>query len=266
MRRLVAGIALALSLGPTGNPAVAETPTTVTVFAASSLTDAFTAIGRAFEARHPAVRVTFNFAGSQALALQIRHGAPADVFAAADDRAMASVAADRPGLVSRPFAHNELVIAQPVDAAAPLRSLADLARPGLRLVVADPAVPAGHYAATMLQRADGLPGYGPGFAAKVGRNVVSRETNVRQVATKVALGEADAGIVYVSDTEGALAGKLRTVAIPAAANVRATYPIAVLATGARRAPAEAFVADVLAPAGQARLRAAGLVPVSAPHR
>jgi molybdate transport system substrate-binding protein len=238
----------------------------LTVFAAASLTDAFRTIGRDFEARFPDVTVRFNFAGSQALASQIHHGAPVDVFASADRQQMDVVKVDRPGLVSRTFAYNDLTIVVPRGTQSAIHSLRDLARPGLKLVVADPAVPAGHYTATMLQRAGQLPSVGPGFRAKVTANVVSRETNVRQVAMKVALGEADAGIVYVSDTQGSLAGKLRTVTIPSAANVRAAYPIAVMATGARQRLADAFVGHVLSPAGQNRLHAAGFVPVQADKR
>jgi molybdate transport system substrate-binding protein len=266
MRKLTTTLALLAGLVVAIGAGAAHEPTTITVFAAASLTDAFRAIGKDFEAQEPDARVRFSFAGSQELVSQLHQGAPADVFASADDRQMAVLKADRPEVIARPFAFNELTVALPNPGRSPVRSLADLACPGLKVVIADPAVPAGRYTATMLERAARLPAYGAAFPAKVRANVVSRETNVRQVAMKVSLGEADAGIVYVSDAQGSLAGKLRTVAIPPAVNVRATYPIAVLATGARRRLAEAFVTHVLSPAGQNRLHAAGFVPVTAARR
>jgi molybdate transport system substrate-binding protein len=266
MRQASAAIAACALLASLASSTAVAEPTAITVFAASSLTEAFRAIARDFVRRQPDARVRFSFGGSQELAAQIRHGAPCDIFASADDRQMMAVKGDRPGVISQPFALNELVVAVSKTSPVAVAALADLARPRLKLVVADPAVPAGRYTVAMLQRATALKACGPAFPAKVMANVVSRETNVRQVAMKVALGEADAGIVYVSDTVGSLAGKVRTVAIPAGVNVQASYPIAVLATGSRQRLADAFVARVLSADGQRRLREYGFMPVPAGRR
>jgi molybdate transport system substrate-binding protein len=229
------------SIGPSGS---------LTVFAAASLTDAFGEMGEAFEAANPGVSVAFNFAGSAALRAQIEEGAPADVFASANTSHMDQL--HDAGLAGAPavFAHNSLVVIAPNDNPGGIETLADLAKPGLKLVLAADAVPAGGYARDMLAKADGDPAFGAGFSEAVLANLVSNESNVKQVVTKVALGEADAGIVYGSDVTAAVAPDLQTIEVPAAVNVVADYPIAVLSESDHPEAAREFVDFVLSVEGQ----------------
>ena len=251
-------VAACLLLGACGRPAV-ERPTTLVVFAAASLTEAFEEMGAAFTARHPGVQVIFNFGGSQNLRTQLEQGASADLFAPANlaemDRATAA-ALIAPAQV-RIFAHNELVVIMPSSNPAQVRSLADLARPGLKLVLAAAEVPAGQYARQLLKNLEAT--FGSGYAAQVMANVASNEDNVRQAVAKVQLGEADAAIVYRSDAAAAPA--LSTLTIPPAVNVAAQYPMAVLNAAPQRDLAIAFVQFVLTPDGQAILKKWGFQPV-----
>lgn len=222
---------------------------TLTVFAASSLLDAFSEMGRAFEAAHPGVTVTFNFDGSQTLRTQLEQGAAADVFAAANQKEMAAAAAASLMDIAseKIFASNSLVVVLPPGNPANVSSLADLARPGLMLVLAAPEVPAGAYARAALDKLEVQ--YGAGYKANVLANVISDEHNVKQALAKVLLGEADAGIVYSTDARAA--PDLPTMPIPPEANVVAVYPIAVLKASSQPDIAAAFVAFVLSPEGQA---------------
>ncbi len=174
-------------------------PREISVFAASSLTDAFTRLGEDFTAAHPGVTVTFNFAGSNDLVTQLQQGAPADVLATADTRSM-EAAGDLAG-APQAFAGNKLVIAVAPGNPEHITGLADLAREDLKVVLAAPEVPAGKYAEEVLAEA--------GVTVKP----VSLEVSVKGVVTKVSLGEADAGIVYATDVDAAQ-GKLEGVAIP----------------------------------------------------
>lgn len=237
---------------------------TLVVYAASSLTEAFTAIGTEFEARHDNVRVVFNFAGSQTLSTQIEHGAVADVFASADavhmDRLQENdLLAERPVV----FALNRLVVVLPAANPAQLRSLRDLARPGLRLVVAQENVPVGRYTRRALANLSADAAFGGSYQRVVLANVLSEELNVRQVLAKVALGEADAGFVYVSDVAAQTANVV-TLEIPEQHNVAAAYPIALLAASKEKALARSFIEFVQSPAAQGILRQAGLQAVTPP--
>lgn len=229
---------------------------TLTVFAAASLGEVFGVLGETFERAHPGVKVRFSFAGSQELRTQLEHGAPADVFASADTRHMD--AARAAGLVDPPrvFATNAPVIVVPSDDPGKVRSLADLATVK-RLVIGAPEVPIGAYTLQILERARGRAG--ADFPARVQARVVSRELNVRQVLTKVTLGEADAGIVYRSDARSAGA-RVRVVEIPAEVNVLAEYPIAAVTRAPNRELARQWVALVTGPEGQAVLARAGFGP------
>ncbi len=233
------------------------------VFAAASLADAFAELGRRFEATHPGLSVRFNFAGSQQLAAQIGQGAAADVFASADERWMRAVEA-RGQLASeaRIFARNELVVILPRTNPGRVRGLADLARGGLRLVLGADAVPVGRYARTALHHLSGHGGLGADYAARVLRNVVSDEENVKSVVGKVQLAEADAGIVYRSDVTPAVARFVTVLAIPAGANVAAAYPIALVQGGGQPDAAREFVTLVLSPEGQGVLANRGLLPAA----
>lgn len=217
-------------------------PAAIKVFAAASLTSAFNAMAEPFQAAHPGVKVTFNFAGSQQLAAQVQQGAPADVFAAADQANLGKVA----DLVDAPqvFARNELRIVVAKGNPKEVRGLADLAREDLIVVLAAPEVPAGRYARQALD------------AQKVTVAPRSLEENVKGVVSKVALGSADAGIVYVTDV---LAGgdKIEGVPIPARQNVPAEYPIAVVKASKQLEAARAFVAFARSPQGQGILQRFG---------
>jgi molybdate transport system substrate-binding protein len=234
----------------------------LTVFAAASLTDAFRDIGQAFEALHPGVHVTFNFAGSQRLALQIKQGAQADLFASADQRKMDRLVAagliDLEALVT--FARNQMVVILPDDNPGRVEGLEDLARPGLKLLLAGEQVPVGAYARQVLDNLSGDAAFGSGFKEAVLRNLISNEENVKQVVAKIQLGEADAGIVYRSDVTPSLAGKIRTIEIPDRFNVEAAYPMAILETASDVDLACQFIQFVLAPEGRRILQRWGLIP------
>lgn len=240
------------------NPGTASEARTLNVFAAASLTDAFMEIGKNFETANPGVTVTFNFAASQALGAQIEEGAPADIFASANQKEMDAlitntfIAPDAP----RIFLSNKLVVIVPADNPAELKELEDLARPGLKLVLAAEEVPVGKYARQVLDQMNGP--FGTDFKDNVLVNVVSNEDNVKQVVAKVQLGEADAGIVYTSDAVGA--PDLKTIEIPAELNVIANYPIAPLTASSEADLAAAFIDYVLSPDGQAVLQKWGFAP------
>jgi molybdate transport system substrate-binding protein len=252
-----------VALGPATTAAQTErpAPSILTVFAAASLTDAFEELGALFRRRNSGITVRFNFAGSQQLAAQLEHGASADVLASADQRWMAQV--QRQGLAAGEplvFAHNRLVVVLPAENPARIERLEDLARPGLKLVLAAEAVPAGRYTREVLRNVSRRPGFGSDYERRVLANVVSEEENVKGVVAKVQLGEADAGVVYRSDVTAGIAVKLRVLDIPATANIVATYPIVVLAASAAPAAARAFVALVRGPEGRATLARHGLEP------
>lgn len=243
-------------------PAATENaPRTLTVFAAASLTEAFTEIGHAFEAAHAGVSVTFNFAGSQTLSTQMIQGAGVDVFASANHTEMDKVVAA--GLVQTgtpvDFLTNLLVVVLPQGNPANLQSLNDLARHGLKLVLGDETVPVGKYARQSLDNMAKDASFGQDFANKVLANVVSNETDVKAVVTKVQLGEADAGIVYVSDANSA--PELKTIPIPADLNVIAKYPIAALEKAPQPELAAEFITYVLSSEGQATLKKYGFTPI-----
>lgn len=231
---------------------------TLNVFAAASLTDAFTEIGKKFEAANPDVAINFNFAGSQALRTQIEEGAPADIFASANKAEMDALIADE--LVSQEasqdFLSNRLVVVLPANNPAALEELDDLSQPDIKIVLAAEEVPAGMYARQALDAMSAR--FGSDFKDKVLANVVSNEDNVRQVLAKVQLGEADAGIVYTSDAMAA--PELKTLAIPAEMNVIANYPVARLNNASHSDLADAFIAFVLSPEGQTILQNWGFAP------
>jgi molybdate transport system substrate-binding protein len=222
------------------------------VYAAASLTDAFLEIGQQFETAFPGAGVSFNFAGSQQLAVQLAEGAQGDVFASADQRNMGRVVSVGLVVAGAPvtFASNGLVVILPADNPAQLQNLEDLARPGVKLILGGEQVPVGAYTRQVLERMVADPVYGPTFREAVLRNVISNEENVKQVVAKVQLGEADAGVVYGSDVTPSLTGKLQQISIPDVFNIQAVYPIAVLSSAAHPDLARDFVDFVLAPEGQ----------------
>lgn len=228
---------LLAACGSAPTPAAAPDPVrgSLTVFAAASLTEAFNRIGAEFTGLHPGASVQFNFAGSPTLVTQITEGAQADVFASADQPNMDRVTGA--GLSTGPpvvFARNRLEIVVEKGNPRHITSLADLARPGLLVVLAGPTVPAGKYAGQALQ------------SAGVRVTPVSEETDVKSVVTKVALGEADAGIVYVTDVRAA-GSTVEGITIPDQHNVIASYPAVALKGAASPVAAKAFIDFLLGP-------------------
>lgn len=246
-RLIVVLIALLIGTAAVG----AQETQTLTVFAAASLADAFEDIAAGFEADHPGVEVLFSFGSSSTLATQLVEGAPADVFASANSTQM-TVARDAERIAGTPrtFVKNRLVLIVPADNPAGITTLRDLANEGVQLIIAAPDVPVRTYTDTMLERLAADPAFGEAFSAAVMANVVSEEDNVRQVAAKVALGEADAGIVYVSDVTPDIGDQVIAIPIPDHLNTIATYPIAVTRDAANPELAQAFVDYVLSDAGQ----------------
>ena len=242
----------ACGVAPTPAPASANLNMFANVFAAASLTDAFNEVGKTFEAANPGAKIAFNYAGSQQLAQQIGQGAPADVFASANAAQME--AAIKTGRVvsgtAQTFARNRLVVITPKTGPNPITQLKDLAKPALKVVLADKAVPVGGYALDFLRKASATPDFGAAYSQTVLANVVSYEQDVKAVLSKVALGEADAGIVYATDVLGDSASKVNRIDIPDALNTVAVYPIAALNDSKNAALAQKFVAFVLAPEGQ----------------
>lgn len=239
-------------------PAPAPREDRLVVFAAASLRDVFTAMSEDFERAHAGVEVTFNFAGTQELRTQLEHGAAVDVFASADQRHMDELV--KSGRAAGPvvFARNEPVLVVARESAGTIRGLADLPA-ATRIVIGAPEVPIGRYTLQILDRAS--MSLGADFRARVEARVVSRELNVRQVLTKVRLGEAQAGVVYRTDAHAAQDG-VTVVAIPPDINVIAEYPIAVVVGAAHPGLARAWVDLVLSETGQGALRRAGFLAPS----
>jgi len=223
---------------PTGSASAVPPSGTITIFAASSLTNAFDRLGDELTRLYPATRYTFNYGSSSTLATQIVNGAPADVFASADELNLQKVvdAALLQGSASI-FATNRLQIAVAPGNPKRISSLADLARRDLVVVVAAPSVPAGKYALDALGKAG------------VALTPASQEIDVRAVLNKVALGEADAGIVYVTDVRSA-AGRVAGVEIPEQHQVIARYPVGALKESRKGRLSLLFVAFLLGPDGQ----------------
>jgi len=239
--RAVVALAVAAVCGSCGNSAPASSLSgTITVFAAASLTAAYTAIGKDFETAHPGAMVKFSFGGSSTLVAQIQQGAIGDVFASADQPNMqkavdAGLVAGSPSI----FAHNRLEIVVGAGNPKHVMGLSDLAKSGLVVVLCAPVVPCGRYAGQALQKA--------GVSVKP----ASQETDVKAVVSKVALGEADAGIVYVTDVKAGGAA-IQGVDIPLGFNVVADYPVAVLKDSQNAPLAKAFISYLLG-AGQPTL-------------
>lgn len=240
MRRLVGAAVLALFVAGCGGDGSASPGGTVTVLAAASLTEPFTTLANSFEQAHRGVTIRLSFGGSSGLAQQIVQGAPADVFAAASPTTMAIVTSHRPTGTPRVFVRNRLEIAVPPDNAAGVRSLRDLAAPGMKLALCAPQVPCGAIAAKAFT------------AAGVRPHPVTLEPDVKAVLTKVTLGEVDAGVVYRTDVRAA-GDRVRGVRDPTLDHAVTDYPILALHGGI----AAAFVRFVLGPYGQRVLAAAG---------
>ena len=227
------------------------------MFAAASLREAFEAAAPVFT-RKTGTTVTFDFGGSDMLVTQIKQGAPADVFASANGTQM-NVLTDA-GLAAGPpktFARNRLVMIVPKANPGKVTALTGMAKPGTKVVLAAATVPVGNYARDTFKKLSGK-GYPADFAAAVEKNVVSNELDVKAVATKIALGEGDVGVVYSTDVTPDLAPKVDVIAFPAGASPDVVYPIAVVKGTPNPSGAQAFVDFVLSD-GQSFLRARGFI-------
>jgi molybdate transport system substrate-binding protein len=234
----------------------------LTVFAAAHFTEAFQEMKATLEESNPALSITLSFASSTQLRAQLEQGARADVFASGDEKQMdlaraAGLLAGEPAV----FAHDRLVVILPRDNPAGIETLQDLASPGVKLDLVNENAPAGAYAREFLRGASAASAFGADFEQRVLANVVSEEENVKQVVAKVRLGEADAGICFVSDVTPEAAPDLLTIEIPDDLNPIAIHVIAVLEDAGDPALARAFVDYVLSAEGQAILRAQGFIPV-----
>ena len=239
----------------------------LTIFTAASLTDAFKEMGANLEQANPGTKVLFNFAGSPTLRTQLAQGARADVFASADEPNMQG--AQKEGSIAsepRIFVRNQLVAIVPAANPAQVLRLQDLAKSGVKLVLTNKEVPVGNYSRQALTKMSQDAAFGAEFTTRVLANLVSEETNVKQVVAKVQLGEADAGIVYSSDVTPAVRGAVQVLAIPESFNVIARYPIAVVREAPNAAGARAFIDYVLSPAGQAILTKHGFLALEPPPR
>jgi molybdate transport system substrate-binding protein len=259
---LLAALLVGFGSAPSQAPPSAAAQSTLTVFAASSLTDAFKEIGAIFAAG-TGTPVTFNFGASTQLRTQLEQGAAADVFASADtvqmDRAkQAGVIAGQDQI----FANNRLVVITPATNSAGMTGPGDLGNPGIKIVTAQQDVPIGVYTQTMFEKmsADGT--FGPGFQDRASANIVSREPNVRQIVAKIQLGEGDAAVVYKSDVTPTSAPALAMFDIPDAYNALATYPMAMVANTPMSDAATQFINLVLSPEGQGVLQRWNFLPAT----
>lgn len=228
----------------------------LSVFAAASLREVFQALALPFERAHPYVTLTFNFAGTQELRTQLEHGAAADVLASADQRHVDDLVGAGRVVAPVVFARNELVLVVARERGPDIQALRDLDK-ARRIVLGAPEVPIGRYARQVLDRA--ARALGDDFRARVEARVVSYELNVRQVLAKVALGEADAGIVY--RTDGRWAGdRVHVRSIPAELNVVAVYPVALVVGASEPRLGRAWIEHLRSPEGRRTLGEAGFLP------
>lgn len=255
-------LALIAALALASSTAWGQEPQELTVYAAASLTGAFSEIGRIFE-NVSGMAMSFNFDGSQALRTQIENGAFADLFASANQKQMNALRDT--GLINNSsmviFAENKIALIIPKDNPARINNLRDLANPGVKIVMGTRDVPVGDYALQIISKLGNDSAYGPDYEAKVLGNVISQETNVNYVVTKVALGEADAGFAYVSDITEDLSARVNKIEIPDEFNVIGEYPIAVMQESKHPAEAQEFLNLVISDDGRAILKKYGFAPV-----
>jgi molybdate transport system substrate-binding protein len=250
-------------------PAPASTPTatpvsktTITVFAAASLSAAFNQTKAQFEVLHPEANIVYNFDSSGTLQTQIEQGAQPDVFASAASSNMNAL--KNAGLMNNStvvnFAKNKLALIVPANNPASITGLADLNKTGLKLVVCGSTVPCGKYAIQMLQTLRNTTGYGSAYYDTVVANEKSQEPSATSAVTKVATGEADVAVVYASDVQEKYQSSVKTITIPDSMNVIATYPLGVTVSSKNPALAKAFVDYVVSADGQAIMASSHFLP------
>lgn len=253
---LIAILVLTTSAG------LASEPKEITVFTAASLTGAFSEIGGIYE-NETNIHAVFNFDGSQALRTQIENGAYADVFASANKKQMNALR--NGGLMNNSsimiFAKNKISLIVPKDNPAKIESISDLAKPGIKIVMGTKDVPVGDYALQIIDKLGNDSSYGQDYKTKVLSNVISQETTVNYVVTKVALGEADVGFAYVSDVTEDLASKVDKIEIPDEYNIIAEYPMGLLQESKYPTEGMEFMNLVMSDEGRAVLEKYGFSPV-----
>ncbi len=243
---LVLALALVTSLG-TGGAAAKSSKASIdgiTVFAAASLTDVLPAIDKG---------PTYSFGSSGTLQTQIQNGAPADVFLAAATTQPATLYAQ--GRVQKPinFTRNKLVIVVPKSNPAGIESIYDLTKPGTKIVVAGPTVPVGSYTLQILKNMN--------LTSRVTPNFVSQETDVRAVLSKIALGQGDAGFVYSTDAQ-TVPNDVKVIKVPAWAQPKVVYAMAIVSSTKNEAKARAYVAEILSKRGQDTFKKYGFLPLT----
>jgi len=240
----------------------AEQPKELTVFTAASLTGAFGEIGQIYK-NETNISVVFNFDGSQVLRTQIDNGAYADVFASANTKQMNALKTG--GMMNNSsvsiFTKNKISLIIPKDNPGKIQNLTDLAKPGVKIIIGTKDVPVGDYAIQIIDKLGNDSAYGPDYKKKVMDNIVSQETTVSNVVTKVALGEADVGFAYVSDVTEDLAAKVDKIEIPDKYNVVGQYPIGILKQSKCPAEGEEFINLVESEKGRAILEKYGFEPM-----
>ena len=261
MRRLAIGIAMVLVVGC--SVATAPSPGVdrvgLTIFGAASLKGVLEAAKSAYEAAVPGTTLTLSTDSSSTLATQIEQGAPADLFLSADTANPTRLVDG--GFASGdpvPIATNELTIIVPPEDPGDVRTPADLARHGVKIIAAGDGVPITKYARQLVDNLALEPGYSEGFAVAYAANITSREDNVKAIVAKIELGEGDAGIVYVTDATAST--KVKTVVVPDAANVPATYAGVVVDASSNPAAARRFLDWFAGPDGQSILASFGFQP------
>jgi molybdate transport system substrate-binding protein len=260
---IVAAILISSLLAISGRAAVSDArriQSELTIFTAVSLTDAFKEMAASIEQANPGTKLTFNFAGSPTLRTRLAQGARADVFASADEPNM--YAAERDGTITgepRIFVHNLLVVVVPANNLVGIKTLQDLAKPKIKLVLTNKGVPVGNYARQALEKMSQDPALGSDFPTRVLANLMSEETDAKQVASKGQLGEADAGIIYSTDVTPAIRSAVKVLDLPPEFNSIAKYPIAVVKGTCNEVGARTFIEYVLSPAGQSLLERYGFL-------
>lgn len=248
----------AASATPAGTPAVTAPPASLTVYAAASLTDASARIKTRYERDNPGTTLTFSLDSSTALETRIEQGAPADILLSADttnpQRLVDRGLADGNVIV---FAGNLLTIVVPAANPARLADPGDLARTGVKIIACGDSVPCGRYGAMLVANLAGQTGYPADFAARYAANIVSKESSVTSVLTKVELGEGDAGIVYVTDARGS--SKVKSIQVPDGANVQAGYGGVIVKASKHLGAARAFMAWLSGEGGSAVLAELGFL-------
>jgi molybdate transport system substrate-binding protein len=241
----------------------ADEPEELVVFTAASLTGAFGEIGEVYE-DETGIKIVSNFDGSQALRTQIEHGAYADVFASANNKLMNAL--KDLGLMNNSsvsiFTRNKLSLIIPKDNPAGISNLRDIAKPGVKIVIGTKDVPVGDYALQIIDKLGDDPAWGPEYKEKVLANIISQETNVNYVVTKIALGEADVGFAYVSDVTLELSSRVSQIEIPDEYNIIAEYPMGITTESRYAAEALNFINFVKSDEGRAVLEKYGFSPVS----